>query len=166
MKPGATTWFAASMTRVPASGVFDTAAMRPPVIPTCRTASSPDSGSMTRPLATTRSYDDDVVFVHAATATVTVSAIHVIERMIPKGSEWFDRRGSHAVIHRGPAAAAKLTCVLHYATLNAQNTQRPSGSVLRLLRILRVLRCVVPSFEWHPDCLTPRRVQCFLNGRV
>src|SRR6187431_3301095 len=103
MKPGATTWLAASITRVPASGVSDTAAMRPPVIPTCRTASSPDSGSITRPLATTRSYDDDVVFVHAATATLTISAIDVVKRMIPKGSEWFDRRGSRAAIHRGPA---------------------------------------------------------------
>src|SRR5688572_3624136 len=107
MKPGATTWLAASMTRVPASGVSDTAAMRPSAIPTCRTASSPDSGSMTRPLATTRSYDDVVVFVHAEPATATSSAIHVVERMIPKGSEWFDRRGSHAAIQRGPAAGAE-----------------------------------------------------------
>src|SRR5688500_14524731 len=57
MKPGATTCCAASITRMPASGVSDTASIRPPRIPTCLTASSFDSGSMTRPFATTRSYD-------------------------------------------------------------------------------------------------------------
>ena len=46
---------AASMVFVPLSGVSDTATIRPPRIPTCRTASSFDSGSMTRPLAMTKS---------------------------------------------------------------------------------------------------------------
>src|SRR4029453_1759521 len=55
MKPGETTWFRASITRVPCSGVSEIVSMRPARMPTSRTASSFDSGSMTRPLAMTRS---------------------------------------------------------------------------------------------------------------
>ena len=57
MNPGATTRPAASTVVVPASGNSETAATAPPRIPTWRTASSPLSGSMTRPPAITRSND-------------------------------------------------------------------------------------------------------------
>ena len=55
MKPGDTTSPRASITVVPVSGSADTAAIRPPVIPTSRTASRFVSGSMTRPPRMTRS---------------------------------------------------------------------------------------------------------------
>src|SRR5258708_510050 len=56
MKPGATTKPFTSTTVRPFKGDALMAAMRPPPIPTFRTASSPDSGSMTRPFARTTSY--------------------------------------------------------------------------------------------------------------
>src|SRR4051794_13968645 len=79
MKPGATTWFFASMTRLAVSGLSDTTAMRPPVMPMLRTASSLDAGSMTRPLATTRSY---VVCPPASRGIPATEAIMAIEAAI------------------------------------------------------------------------------------
>ena len=55
MKPGDTTSPLASMVSLPRSELFEMARIFPPVMPIFRTASSPDSGSMTCPFATTRS---------------------------------------------------------------------------------------------------------------
>jgi hypothetical protein len=77
MNPGETTSPAASSTVRPCSGVADTASIRPPRMPMDRTASSPVSGSMTRPLATTRSYPfwaADVTASSVATAATSVIA--------------------------------------------------------------------------------------------
>src|SRR5210317_881811 len=57
MKPGHTTCPLASMVSLPSIGFSVTAAIFSPLMPTLRTASSPVSGSMTRPPVTTRSYD-------------------------------------------------------------------------------------------------------------
>src|SRR5215204_2932851 len=55
-------------------------------MPTCRTASSPDCGSMTRPLATTRSYDVGCVQA-AVVATSTITAVRRIDVL-----RWVERR--------------------------------------------------------------------------
>jgi hypothetical protein len=55
MKPGATTRPRTSMTCVPRNASVESAAIRPAVMPTLRTPSAPDSGSMTRPPESTRS---------------------------------------------------------------------------------------------------------------
>src|SRR5215204_2169470 len=67
------------MTRVPCSGCSDTAAILPALMPICLTASSPDSGSITRPFATTTSYE--VGAEQAATSTNTTRA--TVERIHP-----------------------------------------------------------------------------------
>src|SRR5690348_5970922 len=55
MNPGETTSPLASMVCRPLRGLAETARILPAVIPTFRTASSPDSGSITWPFAITRS---------------------------------------------------------------------------------------------------------------
>src|SRR5579862_2757935 len=83
MNPGATTIPFASIVVVPVSGDSDTMLILPPRMPTLRTASRPDSGSITRPLEITTSYlctprlsRWGVDFIHAGAATAsTIPAI-------------------------------------------------------------------------------------------
>src|SRR6267378_3704628 len=56
MKPGATTRPLTFSTSLPCNGAADTAAIFAPRMPTFRTASKPDAGSITRPPASTTSY--------------------------------------------------------------------------------------------------------------
>src|ERR1051325_5367824 len=56
MNPGATTRARASIVRLPESGASEIRAILPPAMPTSRTASSPVSGSRTRPPLMTTSY--------------------------------------------------------------------------------------------------------------
>src|SRR5207245_7960488 len=56
MNPGATTSPFASMVCLPFNGPLLTSRIFPSLMPTLRTASSPDSGSITHPLAITMSY--------------------------------------------------------------------------------------------------------------
>src|SRR5258708_28520820 len=56
MKPGATTRPFTFTTTLPCNGAADTAAIFAPRMPTFRTASKPDAGSITRPPASTTSY--------------------------------------------------------------------------------------------------------------
>src|SRR3989442_14676062 len=57
MKPAATTGPLASIVDAPFSGATEIARILPRWMPTLRTLSGPDSGSITRPLAMTTSYD-------------------------------------------------------------------------------------------------------------
>src|SRR5437016_10124601 len=57
MKPGATTRPLASIVCLPCNAALLIARILPPLIPTLRTASSPDSGSITLPFVIATSYD-------------------------------------------------------------------------------------------------------------
>src|SRR5262249_20642007 len=81
MKPGATTRPRTSSTRLPLSGFSDTAAILPSLMPTWRTASRPDSGSMTRPLARTRSSSPPGAAPGAASVPVSSSKAAVVDFM-------------------------------------------------------------------------------------
>src|SRR5690242_18960305 len=98
MNPGATTSFFASMTRLPRSGALEIAAIRPPVIPTLRTASSHDAGSMTLLFAMTRSYD---VCAWATAAAETMRIIEAIRRIELSGGRNYLERDAEIIERHG-----------------------------------------------------------------
>src|SRR6516225_6910615 len=99
MNPGATTSPRASSVSRPASGSDVTAAMRPPAIPTLRTASRPVSGSRTRPPTRTTSNGRKGSGVAQPPSKERISRSRFMSPILP---EAFADPGGFRLIHGRP----------------------------------------------------------------